>query len=128
MLRSLLGKLSLASFVGAAISQATSNIRNEVAAAKAELLEKIRAIIVGAILVLFATGVALFAIGLFAYAATTALADVWPTWLAALTVGGALLVIGLILLSVGLRRIHKNSDLRPERLINAYRRFNIDDR
>jgi hypothetical protein len=128
MLRSLLGRLSFASFVGAAISQATANIRSEVAAAKAEVLAKVRALIYGAVLVLFATGVALFAVGLFAYAATTALAYVWPVWLAALTVGGTLLVIGLILLGAGLRRIHRNSDLRPERLVDAYRRFNLDDR
>lgn len=128
MLRSLLGKLSFGSFFGAAISQATASIRNEVAKTKAEFLRKIRSIIHGAVLVLFATGVGLFAVGLFAYAATTALAEVWPTWLAALVVGGSLLLIALILLWVGLHRIHKNSDLRPERLVNAYRRFNLDDR
>lgn len=127
MLRSLLRRLSLASFVGAAISQATANIRSEVAVAKAELLAKIRALIIGAVLILLATGVALFAIGLFSYAATHALAEVWPMWLSAISVGGVLLVIGLILLGIGLRRIRKNADLRPERLMNAYRRFNVDD-
>lgn len=127
MLRSLLGKLSFSSFVGAAISQATASIRSEVAAAKAEFMAKIKGLILGAILVLFATGVCLFAIALFAFAALTALADVWTMWAAALVVGGVLLLIALILLMIGLRRIRKNSDLRPERLVNAYRRFNLDD-
>ncbi|MCJ7827455.1 MAG: phage holin family protein [Demequinaceae bacterium] len=127
MLRSLFSKISVASFVGAAVAQATAGIRNEVNAAKTEFTNKIKAIAFGALLALFGAGLALFATGFIAYAGLIALADVWSMWLAALVIAGALLLIASIFLTIGLRRIHKNSDLRPERLLGAYRRFNLED-
>lgn len=127
MLRSLFSKMSIASFVGAAVAQATANIRNEVAAAREEFTNKIKALAMGALLAFFGVGLALFATAFLAYAALDALAGVWPTWLAALTVAGTLLLIGMIFAIVGVRRIRKNADLRPERLVGAYRRFGDDD-
>ncbi|MBN2176549.1 MAG: phage holin family protein [Demequinaceae bacterium] len=126
MLRSLFSKISVASFVGAAVAQATAGIRNEVIAARDEFTNKIKAIAFGALLALFGAGLALFATGFLAYAALTALADVWPMWLAALVIAGVLLLAAWIFLAVGFRRIRKNADLRPERLLGAYRRFNLD--
>ena len=115
------------SLIGGVVAQATASIRHEVASAKTELINKIKALAVGFLFLTFGVGIAVFATGFLAYAAMVALSEVWPTWLAALTVAGVLIAIASIFLSVGLKRIRKNSDLRPERLMNAYRRFNLDD-
>jgi membrane protein implicated in regulation of membrane protease activity len=71
-------------------------------------------------------GLALFATGFLAFAGLIALSEVWPMWLSALVVAAVLFVIAWIFIGVGLRRVRKNSDLRPERLVNAYRRFNLE--
>lgn len=114
------------SLIGGVVAQATAGIRHEVSAAKTELINKIKALAVGFLYLTFAVGVAVFATGFLAYAAMVALSEVWPTWVAALTVAGVLIAIASIFLSIGLKRIRQNSDLRPERLVNAYRRFNLD--
>ncbi len=121
MLRSLLGKILL----GGAVAQATSNLRQEVAAVRTEFTNKIKSLIFGAIILAFAVGIALFAIGFLALAALTALSNVWTMWLSALVIAGALLIIAWIFLAIGLRKVHKNSDLRPNRFMNAYRRFTL---
>jgi hypothetical protein len=125
MLRSLFSKISVASFVGAAVAQATASIRQEVTAAKIELTNKIKALAIGILLLAFAAGLALFAVGFLAYAGLTALSSVWPMWLSALVIAGGLLLIASIFLGVGLKKVHQNSDLRPERLVSAYRRFTL---
>lgn len=115
------------SLIGGVVAQATAGIRREVTATKTELINKIKALAVGFLYLTFAVGIAVFATGFLAYAAMVALSEVWPTWVAALTVAGVLIAIASVFLAIGLKRIRKNSDLRPERLMNAYRRFSLDD-
>jgi hypothetical protein len=60
----------------------------------------------GALLLLFfAAGVALFAVGALAFAAISALALAMPAWGGGLIVFGALLITAAILASVGVRRL-----------------------
>lgn len=121
MLRSIFGKILL----GGAVAQATSSLRQEFTAIKIEITNKVKSLLVGIGILAFALGLTLFAVGLLALAGVSALSNIWPTWLAALVMAGVLLLIASIFLGLGLKKIRKNSDLRPDRLVNAYRRFTL---
>ena len=121
MLRSLFSKILL----GGVVAQATSNLRQEITAAKTEFTSKIKSLIFGIGILALAIGIVLFAIGFLALAGLVALSNVWPMWLSALAIAGALLIIAGIVLAIGRKKIRKNSDLRPDRLMNAYRRFTL---
>jgi len=79
----------------------TSLLRNEAALAKAEVSEKVSQIETG--IVSIVASVVLVLVGLIGLmmAGINGLALIWPAWLAALAVGGAILVVGLIALAVG---------------------------
>ncbi|HZB92941.1 MAG TPA: phage holin family protein [Stellaceae bacterium] len=94
------------------LARETSRLfRQEVALAKAELVDKVRQLGAGAV-ELAVGGVILFA-GFLALleAAVFALALVLPLWAAALVVGGVVVIIGAVLLLKG------RADLGPRRLV-----------
>jgi magnesium-transporting ATPase (P-type) len=123
MLRALFGKLSFAGLLSTALAQATSMLRYEVQLAKEELRRKIRAIAGGVVFVLIGAAFLFFVVALLLVAALVALSQVWPMWLAALVIAGALLIVASIFLAIGASRIKANSDLRPERAMLAYRKL-----
>ena len=126
MLRSILGKLSVSGIVSALLAQVTATIRHEVDVAKRELARKLKAIATGIGLLIVAAGLIFIVLVLGCVAAVAALSTVWPTWLAALVIAGGFLLVALVLVAVGLTKIRRNLDLRPERLVSAYRAFQLD--
>jgi hypothetical protein len=121
MLRSLLGKFSVAGLLSALLGQVTTVIRYEIEAAKRELHRKVKAILAGVGLILVGAAFALCVIGLLILAAVDGLANVWPVWLSALVVAGGLLLFASIFFAIGAAKIRNNADLRPERMVSAYR-------
>lgn len=117
------GKYLVNALVAAVAGQAVGIVRTEIDDAKTEMQAKAKNIGVGVGLVAGAASFLFFATGVFLAAAVIGLAQVWPAWLAALVVGGGLLVIGGILVAIGAAKINKNKDLKPERAITNLRRY-----
>ncbi len=117
------GKYLVNALVAAVAGQAVGILRTELDDAKTEMQHKAKGIGIGVGLVAVAASFLLFALGVFLAAAVIGLAQVWPAWLAALVVGGVLLVIGAILVAIGVSKINKNKDLKPRRAITSLRRF-----
>jgi Putative Actinobacterial Holin-X, holin superfamily III len=69
-----------------------------------------------------ATGAAVLFAGFFVLllAAAAALAQVMPAWLAGLIVGGAVVIIGFVMLSAGRKKL-QSSTLKPERTQESVR-------
>jgi magnesium-transporting ATPase (P-type) len=128
MLRSLFGRFSFASLISGALASATSMLRYELELARQELRRKMRAVARGIVYVVIGAAFLFFVVSLLIVAAVVALAQVWPLWLAALVVAGGLLVVAIVFLAVGARKIRKNADLRPERAVRAFRRLSKSDR
>jgi len=99
----------LAGFIG----RTTAMIKAELEKAKLEIQAKLKGLAAGSALLIGALAFILFAIGFLLVAAVAGLSTVWPVWLSALVIGGAVLLIALILLWIGLSLIKKNKDLRP---------------
>ena len=123
MLGWLLGKLPVASIVGAAFGQAAGYVRQEVEYAREEFRRKVKGIIGGTVLVTVAVTLLSVAIVLLIIAGVAGLSIIWPLWLSALVAGGGVLLLALIFLAVGISKIKRNSDLRPERAMDAWARF-----
>ncbi len=117
------GKYLVNAVVSAVAGQAVGIMRTELEDAKTEMQNKAKGIGVGVGLVVGAASFLFFALGVFLAAAVIGLANVWPAWLAALVVGGGLLLIGGILVAIGVSYIKKNKDLKPERAITNLRRY-----
>jgi hypothetical protein len=117
------GKFLVNAVVAAVAGQAVGIMRTELEDAKTEMQEKAKGIGIGVGLVAGAASFLFFALGVFLAAAVLGLAEVWPAWLAALVVGGGLLLIGGILIAIGSSKIKKNKDLKPERAISTLRRY-----
>jgi hypothetical protein len=126
MLRLLLGKFSVSSLLGGIVGQAAGVIRNEIDTARRDFNRKIKALAAGIGLLVVGGAFAFLVIGLTVLAALDGLSNIWPLWLSALVIAGVFLIVAVIFIAVGLKRIRKNSDLRPERVVSAvsaYRRF-----
>jgi hypothetical protein len=117
------GKYVVNALVAAAAGRVTGILRTELEDAKLEMQETAKGIGIGAALVGAATGFLFFATAVIVAAGVIGLAQVWPAWLAALTVGGGLLLIAGILIGVGMAKINKNKNLKPERAINNLGKF-----
>jgi Putative Actinobacterial Holin-X, holin superfamily III len=100
------------------LTQFTTLLRQESELARTELSEKVSqavmgiALAVGAAILLLPALVILLMAGMFGLSEG---AD-WPMWLSALVVGGAALIIGLILVAVGVSRL-KPRALMPDKTI-----------
>jgi VIT1/CCC1 family predicted Fe2+/Mn2+ transporter len=117
------GKYVVNALVAATAGRVTGILRSELEDAKEEMQTKAKGLGIGAALVAVATTFLFFATGVLLTAAVIGLAQVWPAWLAALVVGGALLIIAGIFIAAGASKINKNKDLRPERAIAHLTKF-----
>jgi small-conductance mechanosensitive channel len=117
------GKYLVNAVVAAVAGQAVGIMRAELDDAKVEMQNKAKSIGIGVGLMVGAASFLFFAIGIFLAAGVIGLANVWPAWLAALAVGGVMLLIGGILIAIGAAKVNKNKDLRPERAISNIRRY-----
>lgn len=111
------GKYVVNALMAAAAGRVSGILRAELEDAKQEVQDKAKGIGIGAALVAAATGFLFFASLVLLAAAVIGLAEVWPAWLAALTIGGGLLLIAAILIAIGAAKINKNKNLKPERAI-----------
>lgn len=94
---------SLGDLVEQLSADARELVRAELALAKSELLGSVRRLAVAAALAITAAVFGLLALGTLVATAVIALANVWPTWLAALVVALAIGALAAIMLAVGLR-------------------------
>ncbi len=94
---------------------ASTLVRSEIRLARAELGDGLRAARRGAVDIV--VGVLLLLVGLVAAAGAgvAALSLVWPVWLAALAVGGGLLVFGLLFVWFGAGRLAR---IPPRRTVD----------
>ncbi len=103
------------------MQELSSLVRNEAELAKAEVSEKVAQVQSGvASLVVAAVLLLVGLIGLME-AAIYGLAQVWPRWLAALVIGGAILIIGLIAFAIGRSNL-KARNLAPQRSAESMRK------
>ncbi len=108
--------------VGGLLRQLThevpSLVTKELALAKAELSESIRATKAGAASVATGGAVLLGGFIVLLMSAVYGLSNVMEQWLAALIVGGVVVVIGLVMVSAGKKKFEASS-FKPERTIHA---------
>jgi hypothetical protein len=117
------GKYVVNALVAATAGRVTGILRSELEDAKKEMQTKAKGLGIGVALIAAATTFLFFATAVLLTAAVLGLAEVWPAWLAALVVGGAILLIAGILIAIGAAKINKNKDLRPERAIAHLTKF-----
>ena len=107
--------------VGAAAKQvaehASALARLELELAKLELTRKVASLAMGIGLGLGAAVLALFMVGFLLAAVAAGIATFWPTWLALLIVGGALLLLVGLLGMLALGAIRKGTPPVPEQAI-----------
>ncbi|WP_369370665.1 phage holin family protein [Promicromonospora sp. Populi] len=104
---------SLGSLVEQISEQASRLVRAEIALAKAELTEKATKSGIGAGLLVVALLILAYAAGVLLLAAVYGLGTVWPLWLSALTIGGFMLLVTIILALVGVQLL-KKATTKPE--------------
>ncbi|WP_084079310.1 phage holin family protein [Demequina sp. NBRC 110057] len=118
-----LGKTVLNTLLGAIAGQWIATIRAESEVIKVELKVKGRQLGIGIGLMAAAAALGFFLFFVLIVAAIAGLSVVWPVWLSALVVAGAMLLIMLIFIGIGARKIKKNKDLYPaasiERIKNS---------
>lgn len=100
---------SLGGLVEHISEQASRLVRAEIALARAELTDKARKSGMGVGLLVGALVVLLYGIGVLLLAAVYGLGTVWPAWLAALAVGGFLVLVTVILALIGVTLLKKGT-------------------
>lgn len=118
-----LGKYLINTIMSMMAGRALGVVREEIDQAKQEVQEKAANLGKGILLLTVAATFLFFTVSVLLAAAVLGLATVWPAWLAALAVGGALLIISLIVFAAGSSKVKKNKDLRPDRAITNLRRY-----
>lgn len=106
---------SVGTLIRQLMRELTSLVQNEAALAKAEVSEKVTQVESGIASLVIA--LVLLLVGLIGVmdAAIYGLAKIWPFWLSALVIGGALVFIGLIALFKGRSNL-KSRNLAPNRM------------
>lgn len=112
------GRYFVNAIVAGLIGRIVGVIKTEIERAKVETARKLKGIGAGVGVLAAAGAIGFFLIGVLITAAILGLATVWPAWLAALTVAGAMLIIIGILVAVGTSLINKNKDLTPQQSID----------
>lgn len=112
---------STAELVQHASEQITRLVRDELALARSELMGKARHAGVGAGMIGGGGLVALYGLGVLVLAAVLGLANAVPTWLAALIVGAALLLLAGILALVGRAQVRQAVPPMPEAAARSVR-------
>ena len=110
-------KRSLVELLTSLPEQVQSLVQREIDLVKTEIIEKLKALGVGAGLLLGALVTVLFFIGVLLTLAIIGLSYVMPDWAAALVVAGVLLVIAVILGLVGYRVLQKGIPPVPSEAI-----------
>lgn len=111
------GRTITNAIVAGLMGSALGVLKTELEHAKAEVQTKLKGIGTGIVLLGIAAAFGLFAFGVLVAAGVIALALVWDAWLAALVVGGGLLLFVLIFALAGAAKIKKNKNLMPDRAI-----------
>lgn len=111
------GRTITNAIVAGLMGSALGVLKTELEHAKAEIQTKLKGIGTGIVLLGIAAAIGFFALGVLIAAGVIALALVWDAWLAALVVGGGLLLFVLIFALAGAGKIKKNKDLMPDRAI-----------
>ena len=93
-------------------------IRSEFRLVKTEIRQDFRDVKKATTFLAVAGVLGLFALGFFLLAAVYALSTIMPPWLAAISVGGILAIIGAVLLSKGLNMM-KVASMKPDRTIQS---------
>ncbi len=112
------GRYFVNAIVAGVIGRFVGVVKTEIARAKEETAAKLKGIGAGLGLLAAAGAMGFFLLGVLITAAILGLATVWPAWLAALVVAGAMLLILLILVGIGVSLIKKNKDLTPQQSID----------
>ncbi|MDN4478698.1 phage holin family protein [Demequina lignilytica] len=112
------GRYFVNAIVAGLVGRIIGVVKTEYERAKVETAAKLKGIGIGVGLLVAAAAIGFFLLGVLITAAILGLATVWPAWLAALTVGGAMLLIILILAGIGASMIKKNKDLTPQQSID----------
>lgn len=111
---------SLGDLFSSLFNNVSTLFRQEVELAKAEIRESLSRAIGDAVGLVIGGVILLFGVMTLVAAAVLGLATVMPGWLAALVVGGALALIGAIVLLVNLRDM-REIDVTPERTVKTLR-------
>ena len=109
---------SIASMVSDIIGDVQQIVRAEVRLARAEIREELAKARRGVVFLFAGAVVVMMAFGVGLLSAVYALAQVWPPWAAALTVGGVVAIIGVVVLMTGMKQI-KGVSLPPERTVST---------
>lgn len=112
-----LPKRSLFKLIGDLPGYLVDLLRSELERLKQELVAKAKHLGVGIGLILAGAFFAFFAFAVLLAAAVLGIATALPAWLAALIVGGALLVITVILVLVGVNQLKRGVPPVPEETI-----------
>lgn len=97
-------------------------LRSELDSLKRELTEKLKHIGIGVGLLAAAAVFAFFAVLVLIAAAILGLATVLPAWAAALIIGGAILIIAVILVLVGIANLQKSAPAAPTETIQSIKK------
>lgn len=109
---------SVGSLLGQLTREVPSLVTKELALAKAELSESIRATKAGAASIATGGAVLLGGFIVLLMSAVYGLSNMMEPWLAALIVGGVVVVIGLIMVSAGKKKFEASS-FKPERTMHS---------
>jgi tetrahydromethanopterin S-methyltransferase subunit C len=112
-------RVSLVSLLRRIPQQISRLVRDEVAAAKLELTEKLKAAGLGAGLLVGAAVFGLFAFGVLLAAAVAGLSTVLPVWLSALIVAVLLLVVAGVLALLGVKKLKTGVPPLPTESIDS---------
>ena len=107
---------SLRTLVGEVADDARDLVRGEIALARAEVEQKVERVILGIVSLVGAMLLAFAGLVIVLMAAAQALARSMPDWAASLIIGGAVLVIGVVMALVA-RRALALAAMVPERTI-----------
>jgi len=88
-------------------------VKSELESLKNEVVGKLKAAGIGIGLLVVASAFLFFALGVFVAAAILGIATALPAWVAALIVGGALVLIAAILVLVGVNLLKKGTPPTP---------------
>lgn len=112
-------KRSLVALIADVPRLVTELVQAEIAQLKAEMASKLKALGIGAGLILGAVVVLLFMIGVLLTAAVLALSLVMPGWAAALVVAGVLLLVAALLAWIGYLKLKAGIPPVPSETIES---------
>jgi len=109
---------SLSGLLSDLASETTTLVRKEIELAKAEMSQKVGEAVTGAVALAGGALVAFAGLIYLLLAGVYGLTRVMPDWAAALVVGGAVLLVGLVMVLLGKRKLSA-SNLQPRRTLET---------